>query len=72
MRTKGKPVATRIIFSDKTEEIHSQEEHHSAENVNATDTAEEINIPMDVPTRHKVKWPRMNDNNAWKAFKETA
>ena len=39
-----------VIF-DKTEEDHSQEEHHSAENVNAKRTLEEINIPSDVATR---------------------
>ena len=30
------------ILFDQTEEIYSQEEHHSAENVNATGTVEEI------------------------------
>ena len=27
---------------------------------------------MDVPTRHRVKWPQHGDNNARKAFEETA
>ena len=45
---------------------------HSPENVNATGTAEQINIPLDVPTRQWVKWPQMNDHNAWKAFEEAA
>ena len=59
------------ILSGQTEEIHSQEEHHRAENVNASGTAAASNIPVDVPTRQKVKWPRMNDTSAWKAFEDT-
>ena len=52
------------ILPDKTEEINSQEEHRSTENVNTTGTVEEINIPFDVPTRQHVKWSQINDNNS--------
>ena len=65
MRTKGEPVAT--VLSGQTVEIRSQEQYHRAEIVNASGTAAGGNIP----TRQKVKWPRMNDDSAWKAFKET-
>ena len=50
------------ILSCKTEMIHSQEEYHRVDDVNATGTAEEVNIPIDVSTSHTIKWPRMNDN----------
>ena len=59
------------ILSGQTEEIHSQEEHHRAENVTVSGTAAAGNIPVDVPTRQTVKWQRMNDDSAWKVFEET-
>ncbi len=64
-------VSTLYEPCGETEEMHSQEEHHRAENLNETCTAEEDNIPKEVPTKERVKWPPMNDDNAWKAFEET-
>ena len=84
-RTKCKNVRhqkERTDNSDKTDEDHSQDSHHSAEDLNPTEAAQDdrqdsgepgpahVGMEKDLqPRKDRVKWPPSNDKQ-WDIFDE--
>ena len=56
-------------ISDEAEERPSQEANHSAEILNVKESSE-VNAPSNAPVKERIKWPPMNDHQAWKEFEE--